>query len=148
MKIIYLWGSPNVPVAAKWVEFCPRRAAYVEDEHIPAFNIKVAHPYYNVGIRKKMYFVLTEATFFTLSYIDTVKDGVYTIKSLVSIKEEADRDYEVIIVDSEALYNKVIAKYTNKVEFDDVIVTESKTTDPNVELLYYPREAIDVIEAV
>jgi hypothetical protein len=146
MKIIYLWGSSTVPKPKEWVEFCPLRAAYVEDDNIPAFNVRASHPYYNVGIRKKMYFVLTESSFFTLSYIDKVIGTKYVLKSMVSIKEEASRDYDVVIVTSETEYNNLLSKYSNKVEFDDVIVKELVTSDPSVELFYYPKEVVDVIE--
>ena len=147
MKIIYLWGTKDIPTPETWSDFNVLKAFYCEDDNIPAFNEVVQHPYYNVPMRKKMYFVLTEASFFTLSYIDKVENGVYTLKSMVKTKKPENRDYDIeIYTDADAYQTKLDSYGSNVVICDDVIRNKHVTTDPNVEMIYYPKVALKLME--
>jgi len=149
MKIIYLWGNKNTPTPETWGEFNVIRAFYCEDEFIPRYNEVVAHPYYTVGMKKKLFYTLTEASFFTLSYIDKKEGDTYTLKSLVKSKKPEVRDYQLeIYTDPTEFQNKLNSYAGFVVEFDSTIIkNEHKTTDQTVETIYYTRDVIDVIES-
>jgi len=147
MRLILLWPNNKIPTIDTWTEYCPANAAYVDDEFIPKLKEVITHQYLNSGSRARLLLVLVESLFYSMPFIHSKDGDEYTLRSLVRLKPISIRDYNITIVSNLEDYKSEIKKYgENVIECGDVIRKERKSTDETVELFYYQREIIDVIE--
>jgi hypothetical protein len=125
------------------------RAVFGNDPYIKDLQtVLEASPYMHKNASIAIMLDLVEPLFHVVPFIDRVEGDTYVLKSLVKLKDPALCDFNYEIVDSMTAYNKAVNDMGagNWLEFSHAIQTESKTTDKNVELFYYPKEIIDVIE--
>jgi len=149
MKVILLFPQDKkLPDTESFTEYCPTKAAYMDDEYIPGLKEVLKKKYLDRGGRMRMLLVLMESLFYTLPYISKKESGKYTLRSLVRLKKEELRDYDIELYSNINKYNDMIKQFEpTVVDLTDVIRTQQQTHDPAVELFYYPKEVIDAIEA-
>ena len=148
MISVLLWGSEDVPTEDKWVVYNPIKAALAKDRYIPGLRTIVeSSPYMKKNASRAIMLDLVEPIFFVIPFIDRVEDGTYVLKALVKLKPADIQDFGVVICKNEGEWNNAKLAYDPEwMDFTYAIETEKRTTDPAVELLYYPKEVIDVIE--
>ena len=148
MKILLLWPQDKqVPAVDKYVDYCPIKAAYMDDAVIPQLQTVLENPYIGERGKKRVLLAVIESMFYSIPYKSAQVGEVRTLRSMVKLKPQDIWDFNMEIVTDVNAYAAKVAEFApNVIDLTSSITVAKETSDPAVDLFYYPKEVISVIE--